>query len=152
MIPEFRGQYRWLSNFWPVRVVQDEFEYPSVEHAYQAAKYPLGHYIRKHILLVSAAQAKALGKQAPRGPHFENHQACRLAIMRELLRQKFTRGSALGDMLITTGDEYIQEGNWWKDTYWGVYQGIGQNNLGHLIMEIRNDLHTDYPGDNHGSC
>lgn len=38
MIKEFRGEYRFLSNFWPATVVLNEVEYPTVEHAYQAAK------------------------------------------------------------------------------------------------------------------
>lgn len=38
MIKEFQGEYRWLSNFWPARVVLDGVEYPTVENAYQASK------------------------------------------------------------------------------------------------------------------
>ena len=34
----FEGEYSWLSNFWPVEVVLDGMVFPSVEHAYQAAK------------------------------------------------------------------------------------------------------------------
>lgn len=38
MISEFQGQYRFLSNFWPAVVQLDGIYYPTVEHAYQAAK------------------------------------------------------------------------------------------------------------------
>jgi predicted NAD-dependent protein-ADP-ribosyltransferase YbiA (DUF1768 family) len=37
-IQGFFGEYRWLSNFWPVKIHFEEKTYPSVEHAYQAAK------------------------------------------------------------------------------------------------------------------
>lgn len=37
-IDSFRGNFRWLSNFWPCSVVLDGVVYPSVENAYQAVK------------------------------------------------------------------------------------------------------------------
>jgi predicted NAD-dependent protein-ADP-ribosyltransferase YbiA (DUF1768 family) len=37
-ISSFTGEYRFLSNFYPCVVHLDEEVYPSVEHAYQAAK------------------------------------------------------------------------------------------------------------------
>lgn len=38
VIREFRGLYGFLSNFWPSPVIWQGVLYPSVEHAYQAAK------------------------------------------------------------------------------------------------------------------
>jgi predicted NAD-dependent protein-ADP-ribosyltransferase YbiA (DUF1768 family) len=38
MIKEFSGDYRWLSNFEPAIVSDEHLQYPTVEHAYQAAK------------------------------------------------------------------------------------------------------------------
>ena len=38
MITEFQGEYRWLSNFAPCKVILDNIEYSSVEHAYMSAK------------------------------------------------------------------------------------------------------------------
>lgn len=38
MINSFMGKYRFLSNFWPCKVIFNGLEYPSTEHAYQAAK------------------------------------------------------------------------------------------------------------------
>ena len=38
MIKEFKGDYRWLSNFTPCKIELDGFIYPSVEHAYMSAK------------------------------------------------------------------------------------------------------------------
>lgn len=39
---------------------------------------------------------------------------------------------------------YIQEGNYWGDTFWGVdlKKREGENNLGKLVMEIREKLKT----------
>lgn len=38
MISEFQGNFRWLSNFAPCKIILDGIEYPSVEHAYMSAK------------------------------------------------------------------------------------------------------------------
>ena len=38
MINDFRGEYRWLSNFHLVDVEWQGHIFPSTEHAYQAAK------------------------------------------------------------------------------------------------------------------
>lgn len=33
-----QGENRWLSNFWQAQVILDWVVFPSIEHAYQAAK------------------------------------------------------------------------------------------------------------------
>ena len=38
MIDSFEGKYRFLSNFYLSPITYEGIEYPSVEHAYQAAK------------------------------------------------------------------------------------------------------------------
>ena len=39
-------------------------------------------------------------------------------------------------------DCHIEEGNWWKDKFWGVdiKTRQGENHLGKLIMKIRKSL------------
>lgn len=55
--------------------------------------------------------------------------------------QKFNK-EPFKSKLIATGDLYIQEGNLWNDKFWGVClkTNTGQNILGKLIMEIRNEI------------
>jgi predicted NAD-dependent protein-ADP-ribosyltransferase YbiA (DUF1768 family) len=43
-------------------------------------------------------------------------------------------------MLLATDDEELVEGNWWNDTFWGVCRGDGENNLGKIIMKVRDEL------------
>lgn len=38
MINSFRGEYAFLSNFYPCFVIYEGIRYPSVEHAFQASK------------------------------------------------------------------------------------------------------------------
>ena len=45
--------------------------------------------------------------------------------------------------LLETGSKHLEEVNYWGDTFWGVHKndssepGVGENNLGRLLMEIR---------------
>lgn len=49
----------------------------------------------------------------------------------------------LKEMLLATGDEELVEGNYWHDTIWGVCDGVGENHLGKMLMEIREDLRNE---------
>ena len=65
----------------------------------------------------------------------------KLMLMKRILHIKF--GKEHPDLqlkLLQTGDEEIVEGNYWNDTYWGVCEGVGENHLGKLLMEIREEL------------
>ena len=141
-IESFRDDYFFLSNFAPVRehVYFDGVGYPSVEHAYQAAK-TLNREQREEIRKAPrAGDAKKMG--GPEGfngfkitcrPDWE---LVRLGIMEGLIEQKFGV-PAFRKKLLATGDAYLIEGNWWKDFYWGVCNGKGENNLGKLLMWAR---------------
>lgn len=37
----------------------------------------------------------------------------------------------------------IVEGNQWHDTFWGVCNGVGQNNLGQILMNVRGILRDE---------
>ena len=56
-----------------------------------------------------------------------------------LLKEKFHQ-QPYKKLLLETGDIYIQEDNYWHDTFWGVYNGQGENALGELLMIIRKEL------------
>lgn len=137
----FNGEFRFLSNFWPVPIEFDDDLYPSVEHAYQASK-TLDLEERHAIKMASAPGfAKRTGKYV----HVcKDWEFIKLDIMRELQRQKYGyathESNALAIQLLATGDCYIEETNKWGDTFWGVCKGIGRNHLGHILMTRRTEL------------
>ncbi len=135
-IDSFRGQYRWLSNFYPYPVRYEGTLFPSVEHAYQAAKC-LNKQDRSKFLEIDAKAAKALGRKVECR---EDWDQVKIGVMRELLRKKFPLESDLAEKLINTGAAELIEGNWWGDSFWGVFQGNGENWLGKLLMERRGVL------------
>jgi len=133
MINEFRGPFRFLSNFYPVQIEVEGLSYPSVEHAYQASKCNNSEDKQRILACVSAGDAKRIGRTVTLKPGFEEEK---LAVMENLLRIKF-KNEPLKTMLLSTGSEELAEGNSWKNTYWGVYRGVGANHLGRLLMKIR---------------
>jgi N-glycosidase YbiA len=141
-IDTFRGEYFFLSNFCPVIWVcldGDERGYPSVEHAYQAAKCRR-RSDRDFILEASSpGEAKRRARQVEIVRDWDN---IKLSVMEKLLRQKFAK-EPFRSQLLSTGDQELIEGNTWGDTFWGVCRGQGQNHLGRLLMEIRADIRAE---------
>jgi ribA/ribD-fused uncharacterized protein len=125
--------YEFLSNFHPATVRLDGAEYPTVEHAYQAAK-TLDVLEREHVRSAATpALAKERGRQVTVRPHWND---LKVAVMRDLLAQKFS-DPVLCERLAATAPLELIEGNTWGDRFWGVYEGEGENWLGRLLMEIR---------------
>jgi len=137
MIDDFRGGYRWLSNFHPSSVMLDGVTYPTIEHAYQAAKSPDPEYRRQMAALSRPSAARYLGQQCTLRADWE---AVKVDIMFDLIKQKFAPGTPLANKLLATGDVALVEGNTWGDQFWGVCNGVGQNWLGRLLMQQRSVL------------
>jgi len=138
-IARFIGSNRFLSNFYSVAIEYEGASYPSVEHAFQAAK-TLDHEARRPFwngLLTAGGDAKRAGRRLALRPDWED---VKLSVMETILRCKFTQ-EPFRQLLLDTGDADLIEGNNWRDTYWGVDDHFGgENHLGRLLMAIREDL------------
>jgi len=140
MIKEFKEEYRWLSNFYPVNIEYGNLIFPSVEHFYVAMKSQ-DDLFRLSIASLSGYEAniaKKLGKTITLRADWDD---IKLEVMEYALRQKFNV-EKFKTLLLETKDEIIQEGNMWNDKFWGVClkTNEGENNLGKLIMKIREEL------------
>lgn len=130
-----------MSNFWPVEIVgPGQLVYPSVEHAYVAAKSENSKdwfVIRD---LSTSGKAKRYGKSIKlRG----DWDSIKLILMTNYVNQKF-RNDPLLAMLKETAPHELVEGNTWGDTYWGQCPiGNGANHLGKILMRIRDDESLD---------
>jgi N-glycosidase YbiA len=135
-IQSFSGKWRFLSNFYKSEVKFARKVYPTVEHAYQAAK-TLDKSERVMIQRAKTpAEAKRLGQTVTKRKDWDKKK---LAIMEKLLRQKFGTCRDEKFMLIQTSPRDIIEGNTWGDVFWGVCDGEGENYLGRLLMKIRDE-------------
>ena len=136
-IAGFSGNYSFLSNFHPCPILVAGLLYPSVEHAYQAAKSN-DRKTKFKFTIITAREAKALGRAIECRPDWED---VKLKEMKALLQIKFAPDTELAAKLQKTGEAKLIELNWWHDTFWGECPlGNGQNWLGLLLMEVRQEL------------
>lgn len=143
-IRSFTGNDFYLSSFarcvvnlgvW--RLPGEDWDYPTNEHAFQAAKslylverYAISKYLRP-------MDARAYGRnQVTLRPFWEEIKE---EVMLELNRQKFAK-PGWRDALIDTGSTYLEEGNQHRDREWGTVDGVGENKLGLILMRVREEL------------
>lgn len=135
-IQHFTGQYQFLSNFYRTDVLYLGICFPTAEHAYQWLKMATPEDKRMVLNARGPGDAKRAGR---RGKAVANWDTVKFDIMRDVLRAKF-RNVTLAKWLLQTGNAELVEGNTWGDVIWGVCDGVGENWLGRLLMEVRTEL------------
>lgn len=142
MIKEFAGIYAFLSNFWTSPIEFEGIVYPTNEHFFQAMK-TLDPKARKAIAAApTPGKAKQMGRNVQLRADWEQIKE---EVMLQGLRLKF-KDPHLRISLLMTGDQELVEGNWWCDQTWGSctcekHKHIpGENKLGKLLMQVRNEL------------
>lgn len=155
----FFDRHRYLSNFHLHPIEYEGIVYPSNEHAYHAAKVIPGTHqilgiVRQDFINLTPSEAKSLGRkitlrydwlhELPDDQIVSDGQGklilqVRDKIMYDLNESKF-QDELLKERLLSTGELYLEETNWWRDDYWGVWEGNGLNKLGRILMMIRSNL------------
>lgn len=151
----FRGEMFFLSNFYisPIRVKckNNLFVFPSAEHVFQAMK--VNAFVNKDVAKAieklrdlesfeNPFDAKRWGRKVKIDVDFWN--SISVIAMRKTLELKFAQHSLLKEKLFDTVNMKLVEYNSWNDTFWGVNSssGVGENNLGKLLMQIREEYST----------
>jgi ribA/ribD-fused uncharacterized protein len=135
-IDSFDGEHAFLSNFHQVKVILDGIRYENSEAAFQAQKCELVSERFKFTDLLPG-KSKRLGRKVALRKDWEQVKD---QVMYDVVKAKFTQHPELKDLLLSTGEIYLEEGNTWQDTYWGVCDGVGTNKLGHILMRVRSEL------------
>lgn len=136
VIREFIDAYAFLSNFYYSPVKYRNLIYLNAEAAFQAQKESC-EKDKEQYTRMNPAQAKLVGRNCNLR---EDWEEIKEQTMYEIVKAKFTQNEALARLLLATGDAYLEEGNWWHDTTWGVCNGVGQNKLGKILMRVREEL------------
>lgn len=136
VIREFIDAYAFLSNFYHSPVKYRNLIYLNAEAAFQAQKESC-EKDKEQYTRMNPAQAKLVGRNCNLR---EDWEEIKEQTMYEIVKAKFTQNEALARLLLVTGDAYLEEGNWWHDTTWGVCNGVGQNKLGKILMRVREEL------------
>lgn len=153
VIDDFSGEHDFLSNFYfyPMIVKMDIYSnaamrlaFATLEHAFQASKVLLADHIEQIRTAPTPKEAKKLGRSLPKRPDWDK---VKIGVMERLVGIKFHIDAEfyinyghlpeLVRRLRDTGDAELIEGNWWNDTFWGVYDGVGENHLGQILMRKR---------------
>ena len=133
--------YYEFTNFSLFPILIFDQQWPTSEHFFQAQKFvgtPLVEAIRRCNTPREAfdVSRSELGTKWLRKDWSEQ----KVNVMRLALRAKFTQHQFLHDLLLSTGDRQLVE-HTSRDSFWGDGgDGRGQNILGHMLMELRQEL------------
>jgi ribA/ribD-fused uncharacterized protein len=146
----FRDEYFFLSNFFVAPVTIDyqgeQFTFSTGEHLFQgmkvaAALQPEMNVSALHALEKAPTPAKA--KYWGRSIRIDVEKWNKLSeqCMKRTLELKFSQHPDLMKKLVDTGELHLVEYNDWNDKLWGKSQQTreGQNKLGKLLMELRDE-------------
>ena len=148
VIDSFRGDNYFLSNMYETPIKFGGLLYASAECAYQAQK-SLDPSVREAISRMDGKAAKrfASGRQ-PR----DGWTGMRRGVMEQVVTSKFAQSPELRERLVhETAGFWLEEGNTWGDTYYGVVisevtgRPFGGNVLGRMLMSVRHKLMSCQP-------
>jgi hypothetical protein len=84
----------------------------------------------------NAAIAKSLGGKMQLRKDWKEKK---LDFMLYGVREKF-KDQGLAELLLSTEDATLIEGNDYNDKFWGVCRGKGLNHLGRILMRVRKEI------------
>ncbi|MCP1908954.1 ribA/ribD-fused uncharacterized protein [Bradyrhizobium elkanii] len=138
--------YGVFSNLFRCEVDFEGRVYATAEHAYQAGK-AAKPAVREWIL---QAPTPALAAMAAHGLYtwdiVPNWASIKIDRMRAVLRAKFSQHGDLQKLLLGTGSRRLVEAGTTNNAvnrFWGEVNGKGENTLGKLLMELREELRKE---------
>ena len=132
--------YSEFSNFHQSPFSLEEKVWPTVEHYFQAQKFPADPVLQERVRAAKTALgAKRLGRTKT-SAFRSDWETVKDDIMYKGIKAKFQQNPVLATLLLETGSAWLIE-KAPRDSYWGSGpNGCGKNKTGHIIMRIRQDL------------
>jgi hypothetical protein len=138
------NDYGCFSNFSPHGIEVDGKYWPTVEHFFQAQKFPGTAHEETIRQAKTPKYAKTLGRTR-KIPIRSDWEDVKEDIMRQAVLLKFQTHAQIREILLQTGSEELVE-NAPGDYYWGCgIDGSGLNRLGIILMEVREQLREVNP-------
>ena len=136
----FFGKYGFLSGFCrctlKIEWKGEIFDFTCIDEAYNARR-TFDIDVQKTFQSIGPREATRKARDMKRRPGW---RSARVEIMTNLVREKFRQNEGLAILLLNTGDAHLENTNRWGDKFWGVCDGEGQNNLGKILMEVRDEM------------
>ena len=129
----------WIGNYSPHPICIDGVTYRTVEHYFQSQKFVDAELPTKILQCSTPAHAKSMA--------WDNHirtrpdwDSIKVGLMKYAIESKFKNHGNFLNPLMATGNREIVERTK-NDTCWGVsLEGIGDNMMGKLLMDLRATL------------
>ncbi len=143
IINSFTGKYKFLSNFVYSPFTFNGSIWATVEHYFQAMKTNNSTYLEMIRLARCPSVAKQIGRKVILRSDWEQ---VKVKVMRRAVYSKFSQISSMKEKLLGTENILLIEGNTWHDNIWGdckcekCKDTLGQNLLGKILMEVREEL------------
>ena len=113
--------------------------WPTVEHYFQAMKFPGTEYESEIREAKAPMLAKRLGRSRKQ-PLRKDWESVKDGVMRAAVLAKFEQHEDLRAVLLGTGEARLVE-HTASDSYWGDGgDGSGKNKLGQILMSVREEL------------
>jgi ribA/ribD-fused uncharacterized protein len=152
LIRKVKEPFGWLGNMSPHPVEWQGKEYRTSEALFQAMRFDNEDVIEAIRAEKSPMAAKMVAKKHKHQMTIEPCGEADLSNMRLCLRLKVEQHPELAEQLLATGDDRITEDcskrKRGSALFWGAaFEGtdwVGENHLGRLWMELRDDLRAAF--------
>jgi predicted NAD-dependent protein-ADP-ribosyltransferase YbiA (DUF1768 family) len=126
---ELTGKYKALTNSYPSMIVVEGISYPTLEHAFQAAKLT----DTETKVLISKAKLPDVSSLVGEGFTRPNWKEIQWATMYQLMKLKFESNPTLASLLQDTGDRRLVFEN-------RNLRAVRRDKLGTILMKVRGEL------------
>ena len=141
-VSEANGEF---CNFAPFPIVLHGKTWPTSEHYFQAMKFEKPADREAVLKAKTPMEAARMGRDRKRKLR-RDWESVKDNVMREVVMAKFTQHPELAALLLATGQAQLIE-HTANDNYWGDGgDGRGQNKLGKILMQVRNQLRAKPSG------
>jgi hypothetical protein len=134
--------YGCFSNFAPYPIRLRGVTWPTSEHYFQAQKFTG----TAQESAIQRAKSPAIAARMGRSRKVRlrrDWESVKVAVMHEAVRAKFSQHPELRAILLATGDARLVE-HTEHDDYWGDGgDGRGRNELGRILMRVREELRCE---------
>lgn len=135
----YEQEFYPLSNFSSFAIWFDGDDFRTSEHAYQAQKFKYAFGIFDEIVQARSAHDAYALAQKHKAYQREGWDKMKVPIMKAILWDKLRQHKYVEQKLIATGDRQLVEDSW-RDDFWGWGPKTdGQNMLGKLWMQVRDE-------------
>lgn len=136
MITNFRREYSFLSMSYPAVITYNGIVFYTAEAAYQAQKMTS----RKEQEKMSALGLEAVRKRGQKISPRPDWEKIKTQIMYEIQLAKFSQSPHLKEKLLSTAGKTLLDTGYAHNPYWTEMRGEGENNLGKILMKVREEL------------